>query len=63
MTIWGSGESGAAVSAGAPVQEELEAAQRRLEESSAEVQRLTAVATSCREEVCLTEGEMPLTCE
>ena len=32
-------------------QEELAAAEQRIEESAAEVQRLTAVAASCREEV------------
>ena len=32
--------------------EELIAAHKRFEESSAEVQRLTAIAASCRQEVC-----------
>ncbi len=39
-----------------PVEEELAAAQQRLAESSVEVQRLTAVAAACREEVCLMDA-------
>ena len=54
LTVRVSGKAGASLSVVEPAQEELAAAQRRLEESSTEVQRLTAYAASCREEVCFT---------
>ena len=52
LTVRVSGKAGASLSVIEPAQKELAAAQRRLEESFAEVQRLTAYAAACREEVC-----------